>query len=464
MKIPKILLRSGQRPLVVADLASAPTRVVASADAGELATASFTALGYRQTLLSAAKGGQVLNSHGWRFRNGGMRALARSFRGQAFIGGHDWGDPRLRGGDIVDAYAEEIEEGTQIAIFYDIVAKAPWALEGLANGTIDRFSLGVQPEGEITCTVHNVPVWSTEDCWCWPGAEVEGGLIAEWEFEDAKGLELSAVNVPAVDGTGIVAANPDVDGVTAYRAFAALCGRESRAASQLLFAVAKGGAPAGGFRRGPRPITMALSNDEPRGALMDRALLCKSLGLPATATDEEILARVNANATAAAQTSVLQAQLQEVANREQQATVERDAAHVESEITRLRASRVVSDKVVESLRTSAKTSRAAFDASLALVEESAAPLTAPATAAATATTTARATLQSDAKPAANPGAPSDSLEDGPDAFEANRANPHLASLMKRAGVTADNVRQHGSRSFTVLPNLRELADATAQRA
>lgn len=476
MKIPKILLRKGgSRPLVVAELDAtarvanldAIARVVADASpeagAGAITTASFRALGYRQTLLSAARGGKVLNSHGWRFRNGGMRALARSFRGQAFIGGHEWGDPRLRGGDIVDAYAEEIDGDTQIAIFYDIVAKAPWALEGLANGTIDRFSLGVQPEGEITCTVHDVPVWSTDECWCWPGAEVDEGVIAEWEFEDAVGLELSAVNVPAVDGTGIVEATADVDGITAYRAFAALCGRESRVASQRLFATAKGGAPVGGFRRERPPITMALSNEQPRGALMDRALLCKQLGLPATATDEEILAKIGANASAAAQAGVLSAQLAEVANREQQLAAERDAAHVESEITRLRASRVVSDVVVESLRASAKTNRAAFDSSLALVEQSAPAISsAPATAGAQGTTQ-RLTLQSDAKATATPGVPVDSLEDGPDAYEANRTNPNLGKLMKQAGVTAEDVRKHGSRSFQVLPNLRELADATAAR-
>jgi hypothetical protein len=470
MKIPRILLRSnGARPLVLAEL-GAPTRVadlqaiarsVLKADAtAEVASSSFRALGYRQTLLPAAKGGKVLNSQGWRFRNAGMRALARSFRGKVFIGAHDWGDPKARGGDIVDAYAEEIENDTEIAIFYDIVAKAPWAIEGLANKTIDRFSLGVDPKGEITCTVHDVPVWSTDDCYCWPGQTVEDGLVAEWEFEDGEGLELSAVNVPAVEGTGIVEASADAD-AGSYAALAALCGRESVRARNALGGGSKGGARVGGFRREPAPITMAVSNDSPRGALMDRALLCQKLGLPATATDEQILARIAENATAAAQAGVLQTQLAEVANREQQLAAERDAAHVESEITRLRASRAVSDAVVEKLRATAKSSRSAFDASLALVESSAPELVASATGGAP--TTARPVLQSDGKPAQNPGVAVDALEDGPDAFEANRTNPNLGKLMKLAGVTAEDVRKHGSRSFHVLPNLRELADATAAR-
>jgi hypothetical protein len=389
-----------------------------------------------------------------------MRALARSFRGKAFIGGHDWGDPKARGGDIVDAYAEEIENDTEIAIFYDIVAKAPWAIEGLANGTIDRFSLGVDPKGEITCTVHDVPVWSTDDCWCWPGQTVEDGLVAEWEFEDGEGLELSAVNVPAVEGTGIVEASADAD-AGSYAALAALCGRESVRARNALGGGSKGGARVGGFRREPAPITMAVSNDSPRGALMDRALLCQKLGLPATATDEQILARSRENATAAAQAGVLQTQLAEVANREQQLAAERDAAHVESEITRLRASRAVSDgrreaprdREVEPLgvRRVARARRELGAGARRLGDGWRGDHGAPGC---SRTASRRRTRASQ----------STSLEDGPDAFEANRTNPNLGKLMKLAGVTAEDVRKHGSRSFNVLPNLRELADATAARS
>lgn len=453
MKRPRILLRSsGSRPIIVAD-AGVSIRAAASEDPGDAMTEAFRALGYRQTKLNAAQGGKP-NHNCFRFRNEGMRALARSFRGKTFIGGHDWGDPRARGGDIVDAWAEDIEKDLELGIFFDIVAKAPWALEGLKNGTIDRFSFGVIPNGEITCTIHEEPVWSSEECWCWPGKEVDG-KTCEFEFEDGEGVELSAVNVPAVDGTGIVevsGANRPSDEEIA--AFVALCGRTH---PRL-----QGGARVGGFSAAPVPITMAVKDDEPRGALMDRALLCKQLGLPATATDEEILAKINANALAAAQASVLQTQLAEVSNREQTLAQERDAAHVESEITRLRASRAVSDQVVEKLRASAKTSRAAFDASLALVESSAPELVAAATGGAP--TTARPVLQSDSKPTPNPGAPTDSLEDGPDAFEANRTNPNLGRFMKQAGISAEDVRKHGSRTFHVLPNLRELADATAARS
>lgn len=459
---PRILLRSG-RPLVIADatvrlgsgsLAGRTEKPVRLEAAPEQATeAKFRAIGYRQTLEPAARGGKA-NKNGFRFRNQGMRALARSFRGQPFISGHDWGDVRARGGTIADAYAEEIANDTEMAIFYDIVAQAAWAVEGLANGTIDRFSFGVFGKGEITCTIHNVPVWSIDECFCWPG-EMVGGLVAEWEFEDGEGVELSAVNVPAVEGTSIVDAIDAGDRASEIRELAALCGRNHPRLEQL----APGGAPRGGFRR-PQPaltMTPCPTPASARSSTMDPVLLRKQLGLPATATDEEVLARIQANATDAAQAGVLRTQLAEVASREQQLGLERDQAHVDAEITRLRATRQVGEPVIESLRTAAKASRASFDSSLALVEASA-PAIAPGPGA------ARVTLQSDAKPAENPGGALIEFDaEGPDALELNKTNPHMPALMRTCRVTAADVRKHGARQFTTLPNLRELADNTASR-
>ena len=103
--------------------------------------------------------------------------------------------------------------------------------------------------------------------------------------------------------------------------------------------------------------------------------------------------------------------------------------------------------------------RAAFDAALALVRESA-PQRPPAVDPAAAPP-ARAAQQSDAKP--TPGPAAAPVEDGPDAFELARDNPHLGRLMKAAKLSVEQVRQHGSRTFHVIPNLRELAEATIQR-
>ena len=79
----------------------------------------------------------------------------------------------------------------------------------------------------------------------------------------------------------------------------------------------------------------------------------------------------------------------------------------------------------------------------------------------TAAPPARAALQSDAKPA--PGPTAAALEDGPDAFELTRDNPNLGRFMKAAKLSVDQVRQHGARTFHVVPNLRDLAEATIQR-
>lgn len=428
----------------------------------------YTVIGYRQTLEAAARGGKP-NRNYFRFRNEGVRALARSFRGQPFIMGHNWGDPRARGGTIADAWAEQID--AELLVFFDVVATEEWAVQGFESGTIDRFSFGVDPMGEIICTVHEAPIWSADECCCCPGAEVDG-MVVEFEYENGTGLELSAVNVPAVDDTYVLAEAAragDRAGLDAYigdrirmmRAIGLRCGRQHPALARVpgleRIAALAGGAPVGGFRASGSPRTMA-ADDQPTGEAMDPALIRQQLGLPVTATDDEVRARISALGNDAAQAGVLRAQLaQSAAERD----AERDAAHVEAGIAALRASHQVTDQVVAGLRAAANPpgGRAAFDAALELVRGSA-----PAIAAAGApgaAPAARGTLQSDARPAA---APSDAtLEDGPDAFEANRTNPNLPRLMKWAQVTPDQVRQHGSRQFTVVPNLRELADATATR-
>jgi hypothetical protein len=109
-----------------------------------------------------------------------------------------------------------------------------------------------------------------------------------------------------------------------------------------------GGAPAGGFRA-PQPRPRMTADEPPRGN-MDRALICKQLGLAATATDEEILQRMATLEADAAQAGVLRAQLaQSAADRE----AEREARHVEDAIAGLQASHQVTDTVIEQLRAAA---------------------------------------------------------------------------------------------------------------
>jgi hypothetical protein len=75
---------------------------------------------------------------------------------------------------MIDGWADLPEDGDagELGLFARVRAIADWAIEGFANGTIDRFSIGAIPQGEVTCTVHDCPVWT--DCYCWPGMEVGG--------------------------------------------------------------------------------------------------------------------------------------------------------------------------------------------------------------------------------------------------------------------------------------------------
>jgi hypothetical protein len=455
---PNLQLRDG-----AALFAAIPSLIVAEAAAAAPERKQYSVLGYRQTDKPAAAGGKA-NANGFRFRHKAMRAIARTFRGQPFVTGHNWGDVRARGGTIVDAYAEPPADGPdELGFFYRLEVIADWALRGFEDGTIDRFSMGARGEGEITCTIHGSPVWT--DCWCWPLMEIDG-VIAEWEYESARGLELSAVNVPAVDGTAVLD-ELDLDDKEHAAAFerdleqlAAVCGRRWRPDAIASLVAQLGGAPKGGFPRAGVVPTMTACTTASRGSdQMDRALICKSLGLPATATDEDILARMTQQGTEAGQAEVLRAQLADLTRDRDRVS---DNAHVEAEITRLRAERQVSDEVVASLRaTAAKPGgRAAFDSTLAIVQASAPRIGAA--------PVVRATLQSDAKPALVPGAaPGSSVTAAGaveiDAYDANKDNPELHPLMKRCQLTAEQVRKHGSRTFNVVPGLRDLMAATELR-
>jgi len=457
-KNPRILLRPDGRRAILADAIAAAPMPKAAPTAGD----EFTAIGYRQTMEPAAGGGKS-NANGFRFRSGSMRALARSFRGKAFITGHDWGDARARGGTITDAWAEEMTATAEMAILYEIVAQAPWAKEGLANGTIDRFSFGVVPMGEITCTVHGTPAWA--ECGCFPGdmvAAEPGGveLEVEWEFEHGEGVELSAVNVPAVDDTFIVDAAAATGEqlerwvgarMTTARELAALCGRAHPALDRLA-----GGAPVGGFPRARAPRTMAITPPVQTETQMDpREEMAKALGLPVDATWEQIRAKQATVTAAAAQADVARTQL---AQSSADLTAERartaelaaasDRAHVEAEITRLRSVRLVSDDTVASLRTSATAGRATFDASIKLVELAAAP--------------ARPALQSDL-PAVVTTPVVAAAQPEPDAFEQHQTNPELGKLMRACKLSVADVRAHGPKSIAVIHNLGDLITATAAR-
>jgi hypothetical protein len=471
-----ILLRSGDPSIVCFDGGGGLVRADAR-DSGPVPkrsptpdVESFTALGFRQTVAAANKGGTA-NANGFRFRNESMRSLARSFRGQPFLTGHDRGDVRARGGTIRDAYLEQLDASAEVAILYDIDAVADWAKDGLANGTIDRFSIGAsRGDGEIVCTVHGAPVFV--ECVCFPGEAVEyegDEMIAEWEYQDPIGMELSAVNVPAVLGTFVVEATASEAEIERYvsarvdlaRQLAEVCGRSHPHIANMT----EGGWLPRGFTAARGRRTIAACRPAQELSMDPREQMAKALGLPITATWEEITAKqaqVTAEANVArAQLDANGRELEAARSREIAAERERDAAHVEAEITRLTSVRQVSAEVVAELRATgaAQGSRAAFDRSVALVER-----TAPERLQAPSAGGGRAALQSDAAAARTDAAAGGAaMPTEPDAYEQHASNPELPKLMRACRLTPDDVRAHGPRQIAVVHNLGDLINATNER-
>lgn len=437
----KLRMFNGRSVLTADATPTSPARVIGGAG-GDGDT--FLANGYVQTRKSVADGGKAMNRNGWRFANEALPKIAASFAGKPFITGHDWGDVRARGGTIREATVQEPADG-ELLLLYEIEPQASWAVEGLANGTIDRFSLGVVTSGAIICTVHQTEVF--ESCYCLPGELVtakrdgqEVELTAEWEFQDGEGVELSAVNVPAVEGTGIVDAAATGDRRALLAELSALCGRKhpDLVTPTALHLDAEVVALKARLERQPPPA----SDPVPpiAAAVTFAAELARSLGLPADSTPEQLQTHVAA----------LQASGARVAELEREGL----AMHVDVALDRLLLEYSIAADVLADLRATASSSgRAAFDEQLALVQRIAPKgMQAP---------RIRGSLQSDAGAAISPGESGDG--DGNDAYEATRHNPHMPALMRTCRVTAADVRKHGARQFTVLPNLQELAAATDAR-
>lgn len=146
------------------------------------------------------------NANGFRFRADTLAAFAASFAGQPFLRDHDTHtlsardgtikQSALRGGDFIQRVKLTTDQG----------------VGDFVQGRIDRFSIGWYYDG-ITCSVCNQE-WLSASCAHWPRRTYEvrgeGGktskVLCELIFENPRGKETSAVNAPAVQGTGLLAA------------------------------------------------------------------------------------------------------------------------------------------------------------------------------------------------------------------------------------------------------------------
>ena len=197
---------SEHRPLLFGDLAEVETLAIRH-EGQELTAAD------RKALLERVRAGEAItiefdartfiqretpNRKFFRFKPGALARLARSFRRAPFLRDHD--DQRLeaRGGTVLKS--ELVKSDSEAAIFQTIQATKPWAVEGVLDGTIDRFSIGFIFSERPTCSVHGTPVF--QGCSCSRGDTVDGRRV-EFVVGEAEGIEVSSVNVPAVVGTGI---------------------------------------------------------------------------------------------------------------------------------------------------------------------------------------------------------------------------------------------------------------------
>lgn len=135
-----------------------------------------------------------------------LGALASSFVGMPMLLDHDTHTQAARVGTIRTSELST-HGGTGWSSFkMGLRVVKPDAAISVLDGTLDRFSIGWSATGPVMCTAHGVDVRSSQRCGCWPGDTVmlDGKPhTVEYEFQSAEGTEVSAVNVPAVKGTGI---------------------------------------------------------------------------------------------------------------------------------------------------------------------------------------------------------------------------------------------------------------------
>lgn len=148
----------------------------------------------------------VSNRRNVRFANDALEATAASFVGMPVLLDHDTRSQSSRIGTIVES-SMSTHGGTGWASFnQQLKIVKPEAVISVLDGTIDRFSIGWLPTGPVLCSVHGVDVRGSDSCYCWPGdtLTIDGKLrTVEYVFSSAEGIEVSAVNVPAVKGTKV---------------------------------------------------------------------------------------------------------------------------------------------------------------------------------------------------------------------------------------------------------------------
>lgn len=138
------------------------------------------------------------NLNPYRFNVEDMPAFADSFKGQPYLRDHNTSTIDARDGTLV----ESLYDGEWIN--QDVRLTTRRGMLDYIEGKMDRFSIGWFYDDAV-CSICNTSFFG-RDCEHWPGAKytVDGEMkTCVLTFINPRGKELSAVVVPAVQGTGI---------------------------------------------------------------------------------------------------------------------------------------------------------------------------------------------------------------------------------------------------------------------
>lgn len=137
-----------------------------------------------------------------RFNDDDLPAFAASFVDQPFLRDHNGREIAARAGIV---RASTYDAATR-ALIQQIAITVPRDMHAFIDGQMDRFSVSWHWT-EPLCTVCG-QTWLSRDCRHWPGINYPAGadkpaILCELLFLEPRAREVSAVNIPAVSGTGI---------------------------------------------------------------------------------------------------------------------------------------------------------------------------------------------------------------------------------------------------------------------
>lgn len=138
------------------------------------------------------------NLNPYRFNDEDMPAFAASFESQPYLRDHDTYSIDSRDGTILSS----VYKDNWIQVVVSLTTRR--GMTDYLEGKMDRFSIGWYYKDAI-CSICGNSFFS-RDCSHWPGAVYIVGKEARTcilTFVEPRGKEVSAVNVPAVQGTGI---------------------------------------------------------------------------------------------------------------------------------------------------------------------------------------------------------------------------------------------------------------------